>query len=106
MSIPERQLTVSRRRLRPGDDEGHHSSFVRLHPSTARRLWNDVVSTVDDADATWSSSHAAFSVTTTSGIEFLPLRIRLPTTTNTIDDVDDVVVVYASYNGGDADRGT
>eukprot|EP00977_Amphora_coffeiformis_P021796 scaffold9936_cov156-Amphora_coffeaeformis.AAC.3 len=110
MGIPERKFTVRH-------DKNSKNSFVRLHPATAQALWKDALRDVvdnnnnsgtprrrryTDTTARSSSSLSWWRVTeeqrlsahVTSGIEFLPLKIR-----NTSDDT----VVYASYNGGDTD---
>ena len=97
MEIPERTFSVRH-------DRQSKNSFVRLHPSTAQALWKDALIAESLVGTTRSPSAACWRVTeeqglsvhVASGIEFLPLEIR-----NESDDR----VVYASYNGGDADDG-
>ena len=83
---------------RPPND----NSFVRLHPSTARALWQQALregatTTADNTDTVWTvTQEQGQSTQVTSGIEFLPLEI----------EVNDTTILYASYNGGDLETGT
>jgi hypothetical protein len=129
-----------RRREEQEDDDSppptNPNYFVRLHPATARRLWqNAAIASVAQQDSflpsnnndnddvpmrsSWSmlADEKGTSERVSSGIEFLPLELALllPPQQRRIDssskmggggDDADCCYVYASYNGGDAPEGT
>lgn len=74
--------------------------FVRLHPSTARKLYDDAVLTLVPTSRSpdftrsvdgWDLAETVISSRCSSGVEFLPLEIQR----------SNGDLVYASYNGGD-----
>lgn len=113
MEAPERTLSLRRR----SQHNGHNSSsFVRLHPATAKALRKDaaaalrlayssaaVTPTHQQRRCEWTIvQEKGDSSQVASGIEFLPLQIRIP---GGDEDEGGEAILYASYNGGDISDG-
>lgn len=90
--------------------------FARLDDDTARRFHALACEEMSELDLIqrpstkkrnrWVVSHESFNTRVESGVEFLPLRIQVRSTSGDRTQSDDgdsaegVNIVYASYNGG------